>query len=148
MADPVSIILGAIPLLATAFKGYSAVSKKLRIFRHYSRETDRFNRTLERQRFLFRNECHLLLRLTEVEEEILSAMMDDSDHHSWTDESLYSKFQETLKSNYEPCRDVMEDVCMSIKALESQLQGFDVFQKQTREVSGCPCLLSTIVCCK
>jgi len=132
--DPVSITLGVLPLVGGAIKSYKAVHKKLKIFRHYSREVRQVQKQLERQSHFFVNEIHLLLRQALEDERSIQLMIKHAHHPRWRSNALEAGMQAMLGEGYRVCQDVIEELGSTIESLQDALSCFDGLAAECRQV--------------
>jgi hypothetical protein len=126
MADPVSLALGLAPIVGGIVKSYQVVYRKLRVFGRAHREVDRIRKQLDRQRHVFVNETHLLLRLViDDDEEQIEAMVSDGDHEQWTSPKLSRLFQTCFTRSSESFREIVEDVGANMNYLLKELECFE-----------------------
>jgi hypothetical protein len=138
MADPVSIVLGVLPLVVEASKAYQSAYAKFKTFCHYSREVKRIQKRVNLQKQLFTNECHLLLRLVVQEDHILKAMTEDYCDARWGDHDLEKRIEEQLRSNYESCKEIVEEIQATLAEIEKEMKVFEILSAQTQKVRALP----------
>ncbi|GJC96752.1 hypothetical protein ColKHC_05578 [Colletotrichum higginsianum] len=126
MAELALAILGVVPLIGVATKGYKQANGKLKAFRHCSREAEKVRKVLKIQQQVFANECFLWLRFAIDDDEIASAMASDPEHGNWGDDSLESSLRTRLKNNYEPWFEIVQDVTRYLEELENGLEKFGI----------------------
>ncbi|KAK3323034.1 hypothetical protein B0H66DRAFT_590641 [Apodospora peruviana] len=130
--EPVSLVLGVIPLIGVSVKGYKKTHAKLKDFRHYSREIDRIRRHFERQRQFFLNEIHLILRLAlseEPEEHLVEELIDDGAHPLWHSSRLETAFVARFQTNCKTLKDIAEDISGIINDTEMGLECFEILEQ-------------------
>lgn len=132
--EPASLVLGVLPVLGGAIKACRLIHKKLKTFRHYSRELRRIQKQIERQWHFFTNEIHLLLRPVIDDEFIVEGMLSDARHQQWASRKLEGAMRESLGKNYEACRDVIEEFRTIIESLHGLFQCFDELTSQCKRV--------------
>ena len=133
--DPISITLGVLPLVGGAIKSYKAVHKKLKIFRHYSREVRQVQKQLERQSHFFVNEVHLLLRQIHEDELSIRAMLRDPQDSRWTSRGLEIRLRTMLGEGYEVGRDAIEEIRTTMESLQDGLSCFHQLTAECQEVA-------------
>jgi hypothetical protein len=143
--EPVSLAFGVLPVLGGAIKACKLIHKKLRIFRHYSRELRRIHKQIDRQWHFFTNEVHLLLRPAVNDEFIVDAMLKDAHHHRWSSNELEGSLRRSLGKNYEACQDVIEDFRSTIDDLQSVLKCFDALTAECEQVRTFEVLLTGLI---
>lgn len=135
MADPVSVSLGVIPLIGITVKSFTVVYKKLSTFIDYSSTVKLCHKKLRRQRRMFENECHLLLRFAIDDDTNIGLMRVDTNHPDWANDSIDLKLRERLGANYETCLESVLDIQGAISEIQGHLNCFDVLQDCRLEVS-------------
>ncbi|OIW28569.1 hypothetical protein CONLIGDRAFT_632836 [Coniochaeta ligniaria NRRL 30616] len=136
MADPVSLTLGLAPIVGAMFKSYQIVYRKMKVFGRADREVDRLRKGLGRQRQVFVNEMHLLLRLIVDDEEEIEAMVSDADHERWASPDLSQLLQLRLARSYESFQEIVEDIGTSMEYLLKELKRFEGLDQSTEEESS------------
>lgn len=143
--EPVSLAFGVLPVLGGAVKACKLIHKKLKIFRHYSRELRRIHKQIDRQWHFFTNEVHLLLRPAVDDDFIVDAMLKDAQHHKWTSKELEGMMRQSLGKNYEACQDVIEDFRSTMEDLQAVFKCFDALVAKCEEVSISEAVVSEYV---
>lgn len=123
--DPVSIVLGVLPLVGSAFKAFMLIYERFQIFKHFSRDLSRIHKLVERQCKFFQNEVHLLLRHAREGEARIRDMLQDAHHESWSSPKVESCLKKALGKNSGTCQDIMEDICSALTQLQEELHCFD-----------------------
>jgi hypothetical protein len=134
--EPVSLALGVLPVVGGAVKMCKVVRKKLKVFRHYSRELRRVQKRVGRQSQVFTNEVHLLLRPSLRDEDIVELMLKDENHPKWTSQELEDGMRRSLGDNYSSCREIIEEIGTTLAGLQSVFDCFDQILDQCDEVSS------------
>jgi hypothetical protein len=147
MADPVSLVLGILPIVAGALKAYRSAYSKFKTFRHYNREVKRLLTKVDAQRQIFKNETHRLLRAVIQEKEIVNAMAADYKDDGWYDLNHEERFRNNLKDNYECCRALVEEITLTLAELEDELAVFRAFEEQRQQVNRCLSMFSELSLC-
>jgi hypothetical protein len=135
MADPVSLVLGILPLVIEACKAYQTVYGKIKVFSHYSREVHRILKKVKLQRQLFVLETQLLLQLADPEIEDLTTLMKNGCDQGWINADVEDKLRQSLKDNYNCCIDVIEDIKDTLESLRADLKSFDGLAAHKNEVN-------------
>jgi hypothetical protein len=130
------IAIGVIPLVGLALKSYQFVYRKIRVFRHYSRDVAKVKKQLERQHQFFLNECHLLLQITVETDDggTVDDMIDDSDHPMWDSRELIASFEQCLGRNKDAFIEIVNDIYRPIQELGRELECFDPINSQRQPV--------------
>ncbi|EKJ76848.1 hypothetical protein FPSE_03034 [Fusarium pseudograminearum CS3096] len=123
--EPVSLAFGVLPVVGEAVKTCKVVRRKLKLFRHYSRELRRVQKRVGRQSRVFSNEIHLLLRPSLQDEDVVEVMLKDQDHPKWTSQDLEDGMRNSLGDNYTSCREIIEDIGSTLTSLQSVFDCFD-----------------------
>ncbi|RBR18564.1 uncharacterized protein FIESC28_06019 [Fusarium coffeatum] len=131
--EPVSLALGVLPIVGGAVKTCKVVRKKLKIFRHYSRELRRVQKRVSRQSQVFTNEVHLLLRPCLNEEDVVELMLKDESHPKWASKELENGMRRSLGESYSSCREIIEDIGSTMESLQSIFDCFDQILDQCDE---------------
>jgi hypothetical protein len=118
------------------FKSYQIVYRKMKVFGRADREVDRVRKALGRQRDVFVNEMHLLLRLAVDDEKDIEAMVTDADHDRWTSPDLSKLLQLRLARSYESFQDVVEDIRTAIEFLLKELERFEGLDQSAQKESS------------
>jgi hypothetical protein len=127
------LVFGVLPVLIEVVKSYSTVCSGLRTFRHYSREVKSVFRRLDVHQCIFLNECRLLLRLIEDEQEV-EAMLRDKADRRWASKELNDRLNAVLGSNFQPCQNIIEETKDIIDELRQELMKFDILKNQKEKV--------------
>ncbi|KAH8911086.1 hypothetical protein BR93DRAFT_975133 [Coniochaeta sp. PMI_546] len=136
MADPVSLTLGLAPIAGGMFKSYQIVYRKMKVFGRADREVDRLRKGLGRQRHVFVNEMHLLLRLVVDDEEEIEAMVSDANHECWTSPDLDKLLRLRLARSYESFHGIVEDIGISMEYILKELERFEGLDQSTQDESS------------
>ncbi|KAF7553374.1 hypothetical protein G7Z17_g3656 [Cylindrodendrum hubeiense] len=128
--DPVSLVLGIVPLLGGALKVYKSTYSKLKTFRHYSREVDRVRKHFDRQRQFFLNEIHLVLRLVLDDEALVQDMIDDGVHKKWKSLSLETAMVDCFGNNSQSLKEIIEDIGTIIDNVQKGLECFSCLDEE------------------
>ncbi|KAH7191984.1 uncharacterized protein B0J16DRAFT_52428 [Fusarium flagelliforme] len=131
--EPVSLALGVLPIVGGAVKTCKVVRKKLKIFRHYSRELRRVQKRVSRQSQVFTNELHLLLRPCVNDEDVVESMLKDERHPKWSSKELEDGMRRSLGESYSSCRELIEDIGSTMADLQSVFDCFDQILDQCDE---------------
>ncbi|KAI1056420.1 hypothetical protein LB507_001650, partial [Fusarium sp. FIESC RH6] len=131
--EPVSLALGVLPIVGGVVKTCKVVRKKLKIFRHYSRELRRVQRRVSRQSQVFTNEVHLLLRPCLHDEDVVELMLKDESHPKWASKELEDGMRRSLGESYSSCRELIEDIGSTMTDLQSVFDCFDQILDQCDE---------------
>jgi hypothetical protein len=138
MADPASIAVGVIPLVAVAFKSYTAVHSKFSTFVHCSNRVAQFQKRLKFQRRIFENEGHLLLRFAIDDEAVIASMKRNHSHEKWAESEVDEKLKQKLGDNYQDCLEIVQDTKKALDSIQEQLDAFNEFIKYQRKVRNEP----------
>lgn len=133
--EPVSLAFGVLPVVGGAVKTCKAIRKKLKIFRHYSRELRRVQKRVSGQSVVFTNEVHLLLEPCLHDEDVVELMMKDENHPKWASKELEDGMRRSLGRSYSSCCDLIEDIGSTMTDLQSVFDCFDQILDQCDEVS-------------
>jgi hypothetical protein len=126
--DPGSLtlgILGVLPLISMALKGYRSVRTTFASYCQYSREMARISKRMKAEKQLFLNYSRILVINAAREEKIVLAMIEDEADVRWTDPGLENKIRQRLSANYEACRDVVEEIVTTLSELETAMKLFE-----------------------
>jgi hypothetical protein len=134
MADPASLVLGILPIVAGALKAYRSAYCKFKTFRHYNREVKRLITKIDAQKQIFKNEAHRLLRVVVQEKDLVNAMAADYKAEGWFDPDLEERLRDSLRDNYKCCRNLVEEITITLSELEDGLAVFRVFEDRRQEV--------------
>lgn len=132
MADPVSLTLGLAPIVGGMFKSYQIVYRKMKVFGRADREVDRLRKALGRQRDVFVNEMHLLLRLVVDDEEQIEAMVSDADHERWSGHDLSQLLRLRLARSQESFQEIVEDIGTNMEYLLMEFERFEGLDQSSR----------------
>lgn len=133
--EPLSLAFGVLPVVGEAVKTCRVVRRKLKLFRHYSRELRRVQKRVGRQSQVFSNEIHLLLRPSLQDDDLVEVMLKDQDHPKWTRQDLEDGMRNSLGDNYTSCREIIEDIGSTLSSLQSVFDCFDQALDKRDEVS-------------
>jgi hypothetical protein len=134
MADPASLVLGILPLIVSALTAYRSTYSKFKIFQNYSREVKRLLTKVEAQKQIFKNESQRLLRVAVRERHIINAMAADYRDDGWSHPEMEKRIREGLRDNYDCCRNIVEEITLTLSELEDGLSVFRSFEDQRQEV--------------
>lgn len=123
--EPVSLVVGLLPIAGLTLKASKSVHKKLKIIRHHVREIRHFQKLIDRQRHFFTNEIHLLLRAVVDDESSIELMLKDSQHDNWKSPNFEAGMRKTLGRNYDACKEAIEDVGSTMKIIQEEFDHFD-----------------------
>lgn len=135
--EVVSLAFGVLPVLIEVVKSYSAISKRVRTLRHYSKEMKSISEQLRVHNGIFLNEVRLLLRLVEAEEEVES-MLEDAADHRWISKHINEKLRVVLRDSFDVCRGIIEETKDTIEMMKEETSRFDDLLAEKKKVSG-PC---------
>ncbi|KAE9575203.1 hypothetical protein CGMCC3_g8570 [Colletotrichum fructicola] len=125
MAELALGVVGIVPLVGGAIKAYKEVKRRLKLFRHSSREVKNVLKLVKIQRQIFSNECCLWLRFALEEDDIISEMASDPGHDGWKDPSLDESLRSRLKENYSVWVDIISGISVTINNLDTDLTSFE-----------------------
>ncbi|KAF0323089.1 hypothetical protein GQ607_009633 [Colletotrichum asianum] len=125
MAELALGVVGIVPLVGGAIKAYKEVNRRLKLFRHSSREVKNVFKLVKIQRQIFSNECCLWLRFALEDGDIISEMASDPGHDGWKDPSLDESLRSRLKENYSVWVDIIAGISVTIHNLETDLTSFE-----------------------
>lgn len=134
MAELASLVIGVIPIVVQALKGYKLAYEKFRGMRRSSREISRIFTMVEIQRQIFTNECRLILRAVVPNEEDVKSMLEDYCDGRWLDEDVEAVVRALFQDNYQCWKDTIEEVLRTLKDLESDLKSFEGQITQAKKV--------------
>ncbi|CAF3488280.1 unnamed protein product [Fusarium graminearum] len=123
--ESLSLAFGVLPVVGEAVKTCRVVRRKLKLFRHYSRELRQVQKRVGRQSQVFSNEIHLLLRPSLQDDDLVEVMLKDQDHPKWTSQDLEDGMRNSLGDNYTSCREIIEDIGSILSSLQSVFDCFD-----------------------
>lgn len=132
--EPVSLAFGVLPVIGGAIKGWQIVHKKLKVFRHYSRELQRVQKQIDRQSHFFRNEIHLLLKPAVQDVSIIESMLRDPEHALWKSDEFEAAMRASLGKNYDACLDVIQEVGSTTERFQELFECFESLTAQKRPV--------------
>ncbi|WQF83672.1 hypothetical protein CDEST_08686 [Colletotrichum destructivum] len=135
MAELALGILGILPLIGGAIKGYKQANRKLKAFRQCSEEARKVRTVLKIQQKLFSNECRLWLRFAIDDDKIASEMASDPEHENWGDDGLESSLRTRLEDNYETWFDIVQDITEFLGRLENVVDTFGIEEENRLTVS-------------
>lgn len=91
-------------------------------------------KALGRQRDVFVNEMHLLIRLVIEDEGEIEAMVSDADHERWTSPDLNKLLGVRLGArSYESFQDIVEDIKTNMEYLLKELERFEALVQGTQD---------------
>lgn len=118
MATVAGLVLGVLPLIVPAFKGYQRCSELFRDIRNHSAGLKYYTGTFLVQKALFELECKHILKTLVGEEEALE-MLKDMDHPQWRS----SDFVDCLLDSVEAAqREALELTITTLQDVENVLR--------------------------
>ncbi|KAK1852086.1 hypothetical protein CCHR01_05326 [Colletotrichum chrysophilum] len=133
MAELALGVAGIVPLIGGAIKAYKEVKRKLKLFRHRSKETKKLQKVLRIQRQVFANECRLWLKFVIEDDDIAADMVSDADHDGWRGPDLDASLRSRLHENYDTWHDITAEISQSISTLEADIMNLE---ERTKAKSG------------
>ncbi|KAK7909079.1 hypothetical protein PG985_014957 [Apiospora marii] len=131
--EPVSLTLAVLPLAGAAVKAYISLHKKLKTFRHYSREVRRIYRRVECQKRFFYHELHLLVRSGIDDSETVKQMLVTANHPKWSCQILEDTLKTDLGDSYETYLETVDDISDAVAELQQELCPFGDIESQRQK---------------
>ncbi|ETS87071.1 hypothetical protein PFICI_00899 [Pestalotiopsis fici W106-1] len=131
--DAASLILGILPLVAGAIKGYGVLKKKSDIFRHYSRELKRIQKSLNVERDVFLCETETMVLAAIDDYSLVGCMIEDPDHPQWRSTTVEESFKEVLGRSYDEYYDTIKSISQAIQEIQTELDCFDASERHVAE---------------
>lgn len=131
--EPVSLAFGVLPVFGGAVKTCKVICKKLKIFRHYSREIRRIQKRVGLKSQVFANEIHLLLRRSLQDEDIVELMLKDEHHPKWSSQELENETRRSLGDSYSSYEHIIEEIGSTMDTIQSIFDCFDQILDQCDE---------------
>ncbi|KAE8845897.1 hypothetical protein PTNB73_01878 [Pyrenophora teres f. teres] len=126
------LVFGVLPILFEAVRAYSAISKGLHTFRHWSKEVRSIALQLKVNDGIFLNECRLLLRLVE-DEQAAEYMLKDQKDWRWTSKELNDKLGDVLKNSLDICCSIIQETKDIAETMEEEMKKFNILQEQKQK---------------
>lgn len=125
MAELALGVVGVVPLIGGAITAYKEVNRKLKLFRHRSKETRKLQKVFRIQRQVFANECRLWLKFVIEDDDIAAGMASDPDHDGWSGPNLDASLRSRLRENYDTWHDITAEISQSIGTLEAEITSLE-----------------------
>ena len=118
MAEAAGLALAVLPLLISAAEHYEDCLRPLRRFLHFASEVDRFQRKLQIQKTIFRNQCRILLEGV-VDHDVAVRMLLDGEHPCWRDPDVEECISNQLEASKDACLSIIDDIRFVLENLEN-----------------------------
>ncbi len=123
-ATAAGLALAILPLIVAALENYEYTFQPVIIYSsRYRKEVKKFQDQLKVENFVFRHECHLLLR--DVTSDDIKSMLDNPKHVLWSNKELEARLEGQLNECCEACisalrliNEVLQDIAKSTGALD------------------------------
>ncbi|KAE8394435.1 hypothetical protein BDV23DRAFT_179589 [Aspergillus alliaceus] len=121
MAEAVGLALSIIPLLLAAIEHYEDILQPIRRYRQYATKVRRLCDEIEVERTIFLTECQLLLATASCRK-ITPAMLDDSNHPTWTEDTFRDSLSHQLGSLGPNCKAIMIQIKEKLTQIRKVLE--------------------------
>ncbi|KAI3530449.1 hypothetical protein CABS03_06260 [Colletotrichum abscissum] len=120
MAEIAGLVLGAIPLVISAYEHRKTLLDSAEAFFHGKKDYDKIVRRLHIEYASYDQNMRLLL-IRAVNEEELEQMIKNSQHSLWKSEALTRMLTKELGSAYEPTMGLLEDLGKTLSGIVAKL---------------------------
>lgn len=128
------LVLGVLPLLVAAAEHYEDIFRPFTRYRKYAQELKKFQKVLEAQKTIFRNECqHLLTSITDWDG--ANQMLQKRCHPFWRDPDMDQKFARQLGSSGNACAALIALIEERLKDIDRESEGFSSVISNSQKVS-------------
>lgn len=123
--EPVGLAVGLLPVAGGALKASRSIHKKLKVFRHHTREIRHFQKLIERQRDCFTNEIQLLLRQAIQDDFLTEDMMKYPQNPEWYSDNFEERMKKALGRSYDACKSAVQDVSSIMEKIQLEFSCLD-----------------------
>lgn len=128
------LVLGVLPLLVAAAEHYEDIFQPFTRYRNYAQELRGFQRELEAQKTIFRNECqHLLTSITDWEG--ANQMLQVPGHPSRADPVMDRKFAYRLGNSGNACEALITSIEEGLRDVDRKSADFTSAIPNSQKVS-------------
>lgn len=141
------LVLGVLPLLIAAAEHYEDMIRPFQRARNYTQEVRKFQKILEAQKTIFRNECqHLLASITDWG--LATRILQERIHPFSTDRNLDEKFARQLGHSGDACAALIALIEDRLKDVDRESEGFTSVISDSQKVSYSKLLSSPLSTCQ
>ena len=134
--EAAGLVFGILPVIFETLKAYRSAHEKIQIFKQCSKELTCIQTRLRSQKCIFSTHCRLLLRLVVEDERINEMLAESTSGSTWQDKRLNDQMNETLDSNFDHCKAIIENTKAVLDNLEEKMKEFEVVSSQRIKVSA------------